>query len=539
MAETSKRIVRRPTSTAKKTARQPTPQGPLLSTKQKIAAGVVAAVVLAVALGYSSFLQYWYTSTLDTAPDLGARKAAAEALFEHWGVEILYIFRERVDRPDPLTSEAAAYGMELVARKTTSYQQVIEKFKDVLPGAEAPRKLIFIRALANITGALLDTRGQDKPSQEQAENQGRAVKTAAEALIPCAEAKEQNMEVRLAAVGVLAELRAEGVCKELLKLAGTETGPLREKARNGIAATALPDALPELLAAMTGPDKELAAVSRQAFTRVRDAAPSSQLLPLVSHPMEEVRREIIAALGKRRGDEQARKGITAALDDKLPELRILALKSVPCTGLSGSMEKLDALVKDSDENVRLATAETLGQLGDQDSKTVLLKAFKNGLQGKTLEAFVAALGKRSSGKSLPEVAIVMPLLDSNPAAENSIHEALVLLTMNGNPERATQRRSWDAARWKAWWAKITEREKMKDEAVAQIEKIKAQGKQQDRLTYPQLKDALEKQLDVLELCKEKCKPDDTEDISGFDTMLTNYTKVKDFFIKGASYDFRK
>lgn len=530
---------------AKRPTRPPAARAALLSTKQTILAGVAVVLIAAGVFGYNPCLRYWHTKTLDQAPDLSARKSAAEALFENWGAETLDIFTTRVDRPDPLVREAAAYGMELVGSKTQSYQRVIQKFKDVLPTADAPGKLIFVRALAGVTSVLTDTRGPEKPTPEQAESRALAVKTAAEALIPCAQAAEPNIEVRLAAAAALCGLRSEGVCKELLKLAGTETGELRNKARAGIPATALPDAAPELMAAMTGPDKELSAVAKEAFIRVRDETPSRQLLQLFlsslndSHPLnDDVRREVVEALGKRANDDQARLGITTALKDRLPEIRLLALKAVPCTGISGSVHQLEALVKDSEENVRIAAAETLAEMRDADSKTVLLQAFKNALEGKTLEAYITALGKRSSGKVLSEIAIVMPLLDSNAAAENSIREALVLLTRNNIPERETQRRAWGAARWKAWWSKITEREKMKDAAVAEIEKIKQDGNRQDRSTFPQLKDALDKQLDVLEQCKEKCKPDDLEDLSTFETLLKNYTIVKDFLIKGASFNLR-
>ena len=529
-----RRIMKRP-------ARPPVRKAALFSTQQKILAGVAAVLIAAVAIGYKPFLRYWHTKTLDEAPDLSSRKAAADALFEYWGAGILYIFEARVAKPDPLAREAAAYGMELVGRKTPAYQEVVERFKEVLPAADARGKLIFVRALANITSALIDTRGLDKPTPEQTESKAKAVKTAVEAFIPCAGAAEQNMDVRLAAVGALCGLRSEGVCKELIKLAGAETGELRirERARAGIPATALPDAASELLAAMNGADKELSAVAKEAFIRIRDETPSRQLLPLLSDPADEIRRQIVEALGKRSNDDGAKQGISTALKDKAPEIRILALKAVPRTGISGPTSQLEALVKDSDENVRIAAAETLAELRDPESKTLLLQSFKNDLQGKTLEAYITALGKRSAGKVISEIAIVMPLLDSNPTAESSIREALVLLTRNNVPEREAQRRAWDAGRWKAWWAKFTEREKMKEAAVAEIEKIKDSGKKQDRSTYPQLKEALEKQLDVLELCKEKCKPDDLEDMEALKLLVEKYTVVKEFLIKGASYDLRK
>lgn len=520
---------------AKKTVRE---AAPLLSTKHKILGGTGAVLLLVLIVGYSPFIRYWHTKTLLEAPSLGDRKSAAEALFDRWGASTLAIFSKYVDSNDPLLRDASAYGLELIGTKSRAYRDAIGKLKDVMPSADAAGKLVYIRTLAAIAQPLTDSRRPEKPTPDQVKEEAAAIKAVALALLPCAQSTEQNADVRLAAVGGLAKLQAEGVCKELIKLASTEKGELRDKACAGIVATALPDAAPDLLAAMTGPDKQLAETARQAFVRVRDETPSAQLLPLVSNPVADVRRAIVETLGKRVGDEKAKQGISLALKDKAPDIRVLAVKAIPRTGLSGSMDQLAVLVKDGDESVRVANAETLAELRDQDSKKVLLEAFQNSLQGKTLDAYITALGKRSYGKVLSEIGMVMKLLDANPGAEASVREALVLLTMNGMPERKALRASWDAARWKAWYAQLTEREKQKEDAVAECEKIKVKGKQMDRQTFTALKDDLDKQLDILESCKKTCKPDDMEDVASYDALIKSYTVVKDFLIKSASFDMR-
>jgi HEAT repeat protein len=520
---------------AKKTVRE---AAPLLSTTHKIMAGTGATLLLVLIIGYSPFIRYWHTKTLLEAPNLGDRKSAAEALFDRWGASTLTIFSKYVDSSDPLLRDASAYGLELIGTKSRAYMDAIGKLKDITPSADTAGKLVYIRTLAAIAQPLADARRPEKPTAEQVKNEAAAIKAVSLALLSCAQATEQSAEVRLAAVGGLTKLQSEGVCKELIKLASTEKGELRDKACAGIVATALPDAAPDLLAAMTGPDKQLAETARQAFVRVRDETSSAQLLPLVSNPMADVRRAIVETLGKRAGDEKAKQGVSLALKDKTPDIRVLAVKAIPRTGLLGSMDQLAALVKDGDESVRVANAETLAELRDQDSKKVLLEAFQNNLQGKTLDAYITALGKRSYGKVLSEIGMVMKLLDANPGAEASIREALVLLTMNGMPDRKAQRASWDAARWKEWYAQFTGREKQKEDAVAECEKIKVKGKQLDRQTFTALKDALDKQLDILESCKEKCKPDDAEDAASYDALIKGYTVVKDFLIKSASFDMR-
>jgi HEAT repeat protein len=520
---------------ARRTVRD-TEAAPLLGKKQIILGSAGVVVLLTLIIGYGPFMNYRLTKTLDEAPSVGERKNAAEGLFHRNGLGALQTFAMRVERPDPMVREAATHGLELIGTKTSAYPTVIEKFKDILPKAEPETKLLYIRALNNIAAKLTDTRGEGKTSPN--DERPKAIKTIAQTLIPCSEPAEQSQDVRALAVEGLVQLQTAGVCRQLIKLAATEKTALRDKARNGISATALPEAAGELLKSMTSSDKELAAVCKQAFVRIRDEAPSAELLPLVTHELEDVRREIVEALSKRQGDDKAREGIGKALKDKSAAIRILAVKAVPTTGIQGSMEPLAAVARDENEAVRIATAETLGQLRDPETKKILLEAFKNNPQGETMKAYITALGKRSSGKVLSEIAIVMGVLDTNPAAEGAICEALVLLTSNGVGGRTEQRRGWKAAQWKAWYAKITAREKAKDGAISEIEKIKAQAKQMNRGTFKALKELLERQLEVLEQCQKQCLPDDAEDVAAFERMQADYSKVKDLLFRHASLDVR-
>ena len=62
----------------------------------------------------------------------------------------------------------------------------------------------------------------------------------------------------MGAVCALGNLQVSGVCKQLLKIAQSEKGELSDRARAGIAATALPDAAGELLKGSANTDKALA-----------------------------------------------------------------------------------------------------------------------------------------------------------------------------------------------------------------------------------------------------------------------------------------
>ena len=101
-----------------------------------------------------------------------------------------------------------------------------------------------------------------------------------------------------------------------------------------------------------------------------------------------------------------------------------AVKGVTITGFPGPMQALKELTTDSDENVRVECANTLGKLSDPDSAKLVLESFKNPMSGKTMDAFVGALANRTNGKDLKAIAIVMITCStSNPSSETGLHEA--------------------------------------------------------------------------------------------------------------------
>jgi HEAT repeat protein len=523
--------------TTKKSLRAAEPVSTGIPKKYIILGSAALILLLVLVAGYSPFMRYWHTKHLDEGPALSDRKAAAEALFERFGPGEIGTFRVRANSENADLREAATHGLELVAKNSGQHPAVIERFAEVLPAADAPGKLVYIAALGRITKALDDKR-RATADDAAAKAMTKTINDTVQMLLPRARKDETSGEVRLAAVEALAALRAPGVCQELIKLAATEQGSLRDRARLAIPGTALPEATGDLLKAMASADKDLAQLAKQAFLAIRDQAPSNELVKLVSDPQADVRREIVDALGKRAGDGVAAEGIAKALRDELPDIRLIAVQAVPRTGLKGPMTQLAALVTDKDENVRVATAETLGQLRDPESKKVVLEAFKNDLQGKTMEAFVKALGKRSSGKDMDAIGIVIPLLDSNPQAEASIREALVLLTLNGQPGRDQQRRAWDAAGWKKWYARILLREKTKDEALTILQDADKQ-KQGSKKLYPQLLKQTQQGLDMLEKCQEMCTPDDSEDAPNFERLMRKYMINKELFFKHQELDLAR
>lgn len=523
----------------RKSMRSSAPGKPLLSKKNIVLLSVGALVMLAAVVGYGPAMKAWHLKNLDEGSSLEARKNAAEALFEAYNAtsagigSVHMIFAQRLSPSNPELREASIYGLELVGTHPTGRDYALKTISDEMGAADAAGKAAYVSALKAIAKPLADKAPANLPKADL-----EAAQLMAKALLNAAENKELKPEVRGAAVEALSSLIVPGVSKALLAIAKAEKGELRSKAQRGFVATALPDVAGELLETMVGDDKELATEAKRSFGRIRTETKSELLLPLVKHPRDDVRKEIVEALGGRTGDSKAAEGITTALSDKVAEIRVLAVKAIPNTGIKGSASQLSALVTDPDEAVRIANAETLGVLRDPESKAVILGAFQKGIEGKTQEAYITALGKRVGGKDLASIGMVIGLLDANPAAENAIKQALILLSLNGQERRRAQRANWSADDWKKWYAKIKERETTRADAIKKLEAVRAQMNS-DRSTWAALSKQAELSLDVLEKCKEMCKPDDAEDIPLLDAEMKKYTTVKEYFFKGASIDMRR
>jgi len=528
----------------RKSVRSSGPGKLFLTTRNKVLLGVGTVLVLAVVIGYGPAIRFYHTKNLDEGATVDVRKNAADALFDCYkdtpsGIGSVYgIYAVRLSPANPELREAAVYGLELVGSHPAGREIALRKIAEEMPTADAAGKTVYIRALKIIAKPLADKAmlNLSKPDADAALSIAKTLLSVLE--ISSKPQEPLPFDVRVAAVDAVSTLIVPGVSKSLLTLAKTEKGELRDKARKGFIATALPDVAGELLETMVGDDKELATEAKRSFGRIRTETKSELLLPLVTHPRDDVRKEIVDALGARTGDTKAAQGITAALSDKLAEIRVLAVKAILKTGISGPSTQLSALVSDPEEAVRIANAETLAQLRDPESKTVILGAFQKNLEGKSLEAYITALGKRFGGKDIASIGMVIGLLDANPAAETSMKQALILLSLNGQERRRAQRANWTAENWKTWFAKIKERESMRAGAIKKLEAIREQ-RNADRAIWARLSKEAETNLDILEKCVEMCKPDDMEDVAVLDVDMKKYTTVKEYFFKGASVDVRR
>jgi len=507
---------KRPNASA--TRRAPRPAAPGMPTWMKVAGALGVLVAIGAAVGFGPFMRYWYTNKIDTAATLDERKSAAVSLYERHDGAAFGVFAARLNGADALARMASAEGMAQIAKEGNL------NATEALSGAAAKVENADKIQLS----ALLGTVAHSVMSRKTQEDSPKHLTAIAKALIP--ELVNADAAVRGQAIEALQEVPAPGVCVALLDVA-TKDGDagVKAKAADALAETALPDAAGGLLTAMASPDENLKQKATEAFVKIRNDAKSEDLLPLVTNPSDAVRHEIVAVLGKRH-DPKAAEGISQALKDASPEIRKLAVKSVPVSGVAGPLNQILPLISDADEGVSIACAETLGEMRDENSKKVLLEAFAANPSGATMESLVKALGKRASGKDLAAIGVVIEQMNKHAEAFKGVSEALTMLTNSQHDlKRETERRKWTAEKWNAWWTNITSREKMREEAASLVDKAKARSK--DTKSFPELTKMLHQAVDLMEKCIEMSKANDPEDVSAMETTQNEYGKIMYQFTK--------
>lgn len=514
--------------------RSPRPAAqPRSNTTLYIAAGTVVALLLFALIGYAPFMRYLSTRALDGAETLDRRQQAAHTLYERRDGAAFGIFTARLSSNDPLARDASAYGLSLMAADLNANGlAATEALATAVKNSDESGKLAIAPLLMPIAEKAAEKISAKKEGWEAFQKYPDAI---AAALLP--DVKNPSAAVRAKVVETLSKVRAPGVCIALVDVAEHDADPaIKAQAVEGLPATAVPDAVGALLKAVNSEDKILSKTARNAFVRVRDEAKSADLLPALDDPNDGVRLEIVAALGRRKGDYKAAEAMTKALKDAVPEIRKTALKSIPATGLSGSAMQLLPLVSDAEEAVRVAAAQTLGELYDPDAHKALLQAFAANPEGPTLDALVAALQKHNTTKDIPSIAVVMEQIGKHTESFKSLSGALVALThAQTGPKRDAERRQWTRERWSKWWDNISAREKLKDEAIAKLQKADAR-KQETKKAYPELLKLTIEGLELLEKCQAMCQPDDPEDAKDFEKLLFTYQRNKDLFFKHQELD---
>jgi hypothetical protein len=512
--------------TTKRSIRAEAPAGGI-KPLHKLLAGVVLVLALVALLGWSPYWKSQHLGKLDSAnTSIEDKKSAVKALYNDYAAAAYDLFRQRLAAPDAGTREASIYGIELFGKARLNGTQPFEHFAEEIVKADAPGKLLFIKSTQEMLKAL---DGGSNATPEKAKADEAKNKLAAAMFIAASDAKEPSGDVRLAAVQAVGDLRVPGVCKQLLSIATAEKGALREKAKAGVARTALPDAAPDLLNILTGTDEDLKTLAQDVFKNVQKGAKSAELLPHVSHKSPEVREKIVDALGERKNDAKAAEAMSIALKDSEAKIQLMAVKFIPVTGLSGPASQLTPLLTHADETMRVAAANTLGVLQTLECKKIILESFQNNPAGETLTAISAALAQCSRGKDLEAVAIIMPLLKkvAAPEGQAALRQVLTRLTLN-KPVRA----SWDNAMWEKWHENILKREALKKVAQDSLDKARQGREIKNSDNFPALMKQVDKALEQLTECQNMCQPfDDKEDSPEYDRLLKEATEMRYHFQK--------
>jgi hypothetical protein len=135
-------------------------------------------------------------------------------------------------------------------------------------------------------------------------------------------------------------------------------------------------------------------------------------------------------------------------------------------------------------------------------------------------------------RDLKITAIPMALFDTKPQAKDLIVETLVQLTQHTRyPERAGQRRAWDAEHWKAWQANGLKRQQLAQAAIDKLEEARGKQDMKYQAQFRQLYKDCEEALGTLEKCKEELCTEDPEDAAAYETQEMEYSKLKYHFFK--------
>ncbi|MBE7465733.1 MAG: HEAT repeat domain-containing protein [Planctomycetes bacterium] len=532
---------------SRRSVREQKPSGPLLSKKAMVGIGAVVVLILGAVIAYKPVMKSMLISKLDTGESLDVRKKAAADLFAWLGSGSLGTFMDRLRGTyDADTYAAAAHGLELAARggKKEARAEALNYVKEVFASAPEEGKLALVQTLPGVAEFYA---GQtDKDGKFTAESKEAMHGLALVALPLVGEAGAAVTPLRLAALQSASKLVAPGVCAKLIQIAKSEQGETRNLALAGIPSTALPDACGDLLRNMT--DKEDTALAKacvQGFSKVRDEAPTGDLLPVLKENDPQVRLEIISALSKRTGDAAAKQAVLGALNDSSKDVRVVVVKTVPALGLPPeALKALEPRITDESEEVRLATAETLKGLGDDVTWGLVLGSFKKGLSGKTLTAFVDTLGsrgrsynKKKQSKDRQALAIGMELLSNHSDLGK---KALVQLTMEGGSAKREQERSqWDVGRWNEWYQRLQKRDQLEAQAMTILNEARQYADMKFKSEFPKWGKKAEEGVTILEKAAELCEPDDGEDKWQFDKKVQENEQLKYHFFKNQSLDLAR
>ena len=137
------------------------------------------------------------------------------------------------------------------------------------------------------------------------------------------------------------------------------------------------------------------------------------------------------------------------LDEKLPEVRVEAVRSLAALGDDRAVDLLLARLQDEDDRVRDAAALALGRLGDERAGEALVQALRDEC-GRVVESAALALGALGDPALIPD--LIERLHETADIDERVAYAcARALETITGKAI------GLDPDRWTDWWDAVKDR----------------------------------------------------------------------------------
>lgn len=196
---------------------------------------------------------------------------------------------------------------------------------------------------------------------------------------------------------------AEGICRDLLKAPADETKPhIPSAALATLVDIKKADALPDLIAAMDSPNKEIRGCALQQAARIDGRAATEKWADKMKSVSPEVRAEILYMLGKR-GDKAALDAVTACLADPDKAVRVAAVNAAILLAPVKVVPELLALIQKSEDADEIKAVKSALMRAQEEKWSKQVADALPSATPAAKEALLEVLGSRRATNALEAV----------------------------------------------------------------------------------------------------------------------------------------
>ena len=222
-----------------------------------------------------------------------------------------------------------------------------------------------IQTLAVGTGARGFALSGDVPDQQSADT--AVVNSLVRTL------RDENAEVRSAAVQALGQLGSRLAIPGLIAALGDENGNVRYRAAEALSEIRDPRSVEPLRAALADSVPRVRRYAASALGRSGDPRASSFIMALFDDEQAEVRRTAVRIVGRLKSPD-AVGPLTAALNDPDDDVRGYAIQALSAIADTRAVAPIIEAANDDSADVRTAAIRALGQFGDPSAVGPLMNA---------------------------------------------------------------------------------------------------------------------------------------------------------------------